>query len=247
MNWRSATSVLEAKLGELVEPTQRDAGIDSESTSLADSLFERLSEAIVTGKFAPGSKLSEPRLASRYGVSRGPLREAIRRLEERKLVTRLPRQGVRVIVPSSAMAGELFRIREVLEGLAAREAARNATPEEVAELRSMLAAHAEALAGPDAMIYWQATANSDFHFKIARMSRSQHLFELLCGEYYTLFRLFRMRHRIVPGRAKRALIEHVRIVDAIEDADADLAELLMRRHIASARVGIESNEIRHGL
>ena len=224
-----------------------DIEIDDETTSLADSLFERLSEAIVTGKFVAGSKLSEPRLAHRYGVSRGPLREAIRRLEERKLVTRLPRQGVRVIVPTSAMAAELFRIREVLEGLAAREAARNATAQDVADLRNMLTGHADALAGPDAMVYWQATANSDFHFKIARMARSQHLFDLLCGEYYTLFRLFRMKHSIVPGRAKRALIEHVRIVDAIEDGDADLAEMLMRRHIMSARLGIETSDAQHDI
>ena len=221
-------------------PEPADVAANANSL-LADSLFERLCEAIVTGKIAPGSKLSEPRLASQYGVSRGPLREAIRRLEERKLVTRLPRQGVRVIVPTREMADELFRIREVLEGLAAREAARNATAEEVAELRTMLAQHGAALARPDAMLYWQDTANSDFHFFIARIGRSQHLFDLLCGEYYTLFRLFRMRHRIVPGRAQRALLEHERIVDAIADGDEELAEMLMRRHIATARSGLAAN------
>ncbi|MGP1667746.1 MAG: GntR family transcriptional regulator, partial [Rhodanobacter sp.] len=122
-----------------IKQSELETEIDDEATSLADSLFERLSEAIVTGEFEAGSKLSEPRLATRYRVSRGPIREAIRRLEERKLVTRLPRQGVRVIVPTSALAAELFRIREVLEGLAARQAACNATKDEVATLRAMLA------------------------------------------------------------------------------------------------------------
>jgi DNA-binding GntR family transcriptional regulator len=84
-----------------------DVALDPHS-SLADALFERLSEAIVQGEFAPGVKLSEPRLAARFGVSRGSLREAIRRLEERKLVTRTLRQGVRVIVPSRTAAIELF-------------------------------------------------------------------------------------------------------------------------------------------
>ena len=205
---------------------------------LTDHLFEELSEAIVIGTFAPGSKLSEPRLAAQYGVSRGPLREAIRRLEERRLVTRLPRQGVRVVVPTPEDALELFTIREVLEGLAARHAAENGTDAEIGELRAMLARHHEALSQPDAMIYWQATANSDFHFMVARIGRNQHLFDLLCGEYYTLFRLYRMQHRIVPGRAQRALMEHERIVDAIADRDAELAEMLMRRHIASARKGL---------
>jgi DNA-binding GntR family transcriptional regulator len=205
---------------------------------LTDQLFEQLSEAIVLGTFAPGIKLSEPRLAAQYGVSRGPLREAIRRLEERKLVTRAPRQGVRVVVPSPNDALELFTIREVLEGLAARQAAENATDAEIDELRAMLARHREALSKPDAMVYWQATANSDFHFMIVRVGRNQHLFDLLCGEYYTLFRLYRMQHRIVPGRAQRALSEHERIVEAIADRDAELAEMLMRRHIASARSGL---------
>jgi DNA-binding GntR family transcriptional regulator len=211
------------------------------SASLVDALFERISEAIVSGEFAPGAKLSEPRLAARFGVSRGPLREAIRRLEERKLVTRTPRQGVKVVMPSRQAAIELFQMREVLEGLAAREAAHNATPEDVAELRAMLARHAEALSRPDAMVYWQATANSDFHFFVARLSRNQRLFDLLCGEYYTILRLYRMQHRIVPGRAQRALMEHGRIVDAIADGDGELAELLMRRHITAARGGIEKS------
>ena len=205
---------------------------------LTDQLFEQLSEAIVVGTFAPGAKLSEPRLAAQYGVSRGPLREAIRRLEERKLVTRAPRQGARVVVPTPGDALELFTIREVLEGLAARHAAENATDAEIDELRAMLAHHRDALSKPDAMIYWLASANSDFHFMIARVGRNQHLFDLLCGEYYTLFRLYRMQHRIVPGRAQRALAEHERIVEAIADRDAELSEILMRRHIASARVGL---------
>lgn len=205
---------------------------------LTDQLFEQLSEAIVVGTLAPGTKLSEPRLAAQYGVSRGPLREAIRRLEERKLVTRAPRQGARVVVPTPGDALELFTIREVLEGLAARHAAENGTDAEIDQLRAMLAHHRDALSKPDAMVYWQATANSDFHFMIARIGRNQHLFDLLCGEYYTLFRLYRMQHRIVPGRAQRALAEHERIVEAIADRDAELSEILMRRHIASARMGL---------
>src|SRR5690606_619472 len=156
---------------------------------LTDQLFEQLSEAIVAGTFAAGAKLSEPRLAAQYGVRRGPVREAIRRREERRLVTRTPRQGVRVVVPTPEDALELFTIREVLEGLAARQAAENALDSEIDALRAMLAHHREALSQPDAMVYWQATANSDFHFMVARIGRNQHLFDLLCGEYYTLFRL----------------------------------------------------------
>jgi DNA-binding GntR family transcriptional regulator len=214
---------------------------DGDESSLADALFARLSEEIVSGAFAPGEKLSEPRLATRFGVSRGPLREAIRRLEERKLVERAPRQGVRVVTPSLDRAVELFKIREVLEGLAAREAANHATPEDVAALRAMLAEHRLRLDRPDAMVYWQATANSDFHFFIARLARNAQLFDLLCNEYYTLFRMYRMQHRIVPGRALKALAEHERIVSAIAEGDGELAEVLMRRHVSSARLALEAS------
>lgn len=222
---------------------RRSEGGETESAvqPLVDRLFEQLSEAIVRGELAPGSKLSEPRLAAQYGVSRAPLREAMRRLEERKLVVRTPRQGARVVVPSLAAAVELFKIREVLEGLAAREAARLARPEEVRRLRQMLAGHRAALEQPDAMVYWQATANSDFHFMVARIARSDHLFDLLCNEYYTLFRVYRMQHRILPGRAQQALREHELVVDAIAEGDGGFAELLMRRHIASARHGLETS------
>ncbi len=219
----------------------RSAAAPEEGLPLADALFSSISEAIVKGEFGPGAKLSEPRLAARYGVSRGPLREAIRRLEERRLVQRSPRQGVRVVVPSLETALELFKIREVLEGLAAREAAHHCTPAEAAALRAMLATHRAALEQPDAMLYWQDTANSDFHFSVARLARSAQLFDLLCNEYYTLFRLYRMQHRIVPGRALKALAEHERIAAAVADHDAELAEYLMRRHIASARKGLEAS------
>ncbi|MGV3651288.1 MAG: GntR family transcriptional regulator, partial [Devosia sp.] len=133
------------------------------------------------------------------------------------------------------------KIREVLEGLAAREAAIHATPGDVAALRAMLAQHRLRLDRADAMVYWQATANADFHFEIARLARNDQLFDLLCNEYYTLFRLYRMQHRIVPGRALRALQEHERIVGAIADRDGELAEFLMRRHIASARLSLEAS------
>lgn len=201
-----------------------------------------MSEAIVMGQFAPGSKLSEPRLSVLYGVSRAPLREAILRLEARKLVTRMPRQSVRVVLPSLEAALELFAMREVLEGLAAREAAHRATREEIADLVAMLAEHRTTLDRPDAMIYWQASTNSDFHFMIARIARNRHLFDVLCGEHYSLLRLYRMQHRIVPGRAKQALREHERIVEAISEGDGELAELLMRRHVASARAGLAAGE-----
>lgn len=131
---------------------------------------------------------------------------------------------------------ELFLVREALEGMAARMAAINATDAEIAQLRAAVTLPAG----------WPANSSEasdgeydqldrDFHVAIAQCSRIPMLIDLLCGELYPLLRLYRgtpTGHR--PHR-QRALQEHQRVVAAIEDRDADLSEILMRRHILSAR------------
>src|ERR1700722_2070314 len=118
-----------------------------ESGTLAEQVFCRLSAAILAGELAPGAKISEPALAKQYGVSRGPLREALHRLQERKLITRSPNQGPRVVKPSAAVLAELFVVREDLEGMAARLAATHATDAEIARLRAAVTENAVGLSG----------------------------------------------------------------------------------------------------
>lgn len=209
------------------------------SVTIADRAFSAISNAILSGELPQGSKISEPELSRKLGISRGPLREAIRRLEERKLVTSLPRLGARVVELTPARLSEIYTIREALEGISAREAARHITAEEIENLRSLLRAHGEQLERADGSMYAQGLADDDFHFAIARYSRNETLFRLLCDEYYQLIRLFRQQHKVVSGRARRAYVEHCRILDALADHDCDLAELLMRRHISAARQGME--------
>lgn len=213
-------------------------GTEGDEQTLSDRAFRQISDAIVRGDIKPGAKLSEPDLSRRLGVSRGPLREAIRRLEERRLVTRTPRLGARVVMITHEMMSETFAIREVLEGLAAREAAGRITDAQVDELHAMLDAH-EVLLDRGSRGYVQNGADEDFHFAIVRYSRNASLFQLLCDEYYQLIRLYRYQHAIVSGRAQRAFIEHQRIAAAIADRDADLAEMLMRRHIQASRANME--------
>lgn len=215
-----------------------DDGLD---LTAADRLFGLLSEAIVRGEMTPGAKISEPELATRFGTSRAPLREAIRRLEERKLVTRVAHQGARVTVLSPARIREVYLVREVLEGAAAREAARRMSTEDLQELQRLLADHEARIASND--VYLQGDADDDFHFRIIRASGNATLESLLLDEYYLLIRMLRRQLRQVPGRARRALFEHRRIADALADRDGDLAELLMRRHIAAARDSIEQTLI----
>jgi DNA-binding GntR family transcriptional regulator len=203
-------------------------------TTLAEQLFRTLNQAILDGELAPGSKISEPALARRYGVSRGPLREALHRLQERRLITRSANQGARVVQLSAQGLAEIFTVREALEGIAAREAATKATPDERHALTQTLLRHRAELSDADGPNRPPLTANRDFHFLIAQASRNPLLIQLLCLELYPLLRLYRGGGE--PSEPVwRALEEHQRILDAIDDRDPELAELQMRRHIAAAR------------
>jgi DNA-binding GntR family transcriptional regulator len=93
--------------------------MSEEAVTLADQIFSRIRQEIVEGRIPPGSKMSEPELARRFGISRGPLREALGRLEG-KLVERTPRVGVRVIALSRPDLDQLLTIREALEGMGCR-------------------------------------------------------------------------------------------------------------------------------
>ncbi len=202
--------------------------------TLSQQLFRRLSEAIISGELPAGSKLSEPILARRYGVSRGPLREALNRLQGRRLVTQSPHVGARVATLSAQVLEETFVVREALEGMAARQAAERASDEDIAALHRAYARHvAAAREGGDGPV-WRS-GDEDFHVLIARASRNPTLIRMLTEDFYQLVRFYRSRLVHIRGRGKRTIAEHRRILEAIEDRDGELAEMQMRRHIASAR------------
>ena len=96
---------------------------EERAVTIADKVFAQIQRAIVEGAIPPGSKISEPELARTYGISRGPLREAIRRLEGCKLVEIKPNVGAKVVSLNISQAIEIYEIRESLEGLASRLAA----------------------------------------------------------------------------------------------------------------------------
>jgi DNA-binding GntR family transcriptional regulator len=205
----------------------------------ADRVFAEIERAIVTGEFAPHSRLGEEALAARFGVSRGPLREALRRLEGRGLVVRLPHAGVRVVSLTRTDLVELYEIRANLEGLACRLATQRMTGEEIDALEALLQRHANDEHLRLGESYFQEHGAFDFHFVIARLSRSRRLEQLLCHDYYSLTRMLRFRTRHKPGRPQQAYKDHLRIWDALRERDADLAEILMRRHVEAARRELE--------
>lgn len=204
-------------------------------STLADTVFSQIRTSIVKGELAPGSKVNEPQLSKQYGISRGPLREAIRRLEGCKLVEITPHVGAKVISLNSEQAIEIYEIRESLEGLACRLAAQKANEEDCSNLRDLLANHELQIQSENGRLYYQKEGDLDFHYLIVQLSGNSRLFNLLCDELYHLLRLYRVQTSSSPSRPLQAFKEHHQIVDAIENGDGELAELLMRRHIASAK------------
>ncbi len=223
----------------VIPDTHESETANPDPQTLSDRLSEELITAVVRGEIAPGDKINEPVLARRFQVSRGPLREAIRRLEGLHLVTRVPHAGARVVTLDSAQLSEIYQMREALEGMAARLAARNMSADEVADLKKLLDAHEQQIEAAGGNEYYQREGDFDIHYRIIRGSGNQRLSNFLCGELYHLIRMFRYRSSLVASRPQRALAEHRAITEAIEQHDEELAEMLMRRHIGSARKSIE--------
>ena len=213
--------------------------ISSDSATLSEQVFRSIQAAIICGDIAPGSKISEPELARTYGISRGPLREAIHRLEGQRLLVRVPHVGARVVALSHAELIELYEIRESLESMACRLAAQRMTLAEVNQLRSVLDTHERDAAFQAGVGYYQQEGDYDFHYKIIQGSGNHMLMQLLTEELYQLVRMYRIQYSTTPNRPQQAFKEHHGILDAIAAGDGELAELLMRRHIAASRRNIE--------
>ena len=210
-----------------------------QAQSLVDVVAERLEAAIISGQLEPGRRLSEQALATSLGVSRGPLREAIRRLEGRKLLERTPNIGVRVAALSLRDLNEILLVREALEGLACGLAALNMPGAEIAALRKLLDSHEKQKSVQENKGYYQESKDFDFHFRIVAGSGNERLQQMLTGDLYYLLRVYRYKSSTKPGRAMEALQEHRDIVSALERRDPQRAEQAMREHLRHARRYVE--------
>lgn len=205
-----------------------------EQGTLADIASHRLAQSIVTGELAQGQKLNEAELAERFGMGRGPLREALRHLEGMRLVNRIPNVGARVVVLDRKTLSDLYAVREALEGMACRIAAARMTDDEIDQLRKLLDSHEKQINKQGGKVYSQKEGDLDFHYQIARGSRNQMLMDMLGSEQYQLLRMCRYRTSRNAERTGPALQQHRHIVEALAQRDGELAEMLMRRHIQGA-------------
>ena len=209
-----------------------------EDRTLSDKTTTALREAIVNGTIAAGEKLNEPRLAEQFNVSRGPLRDAIRRLVAMRLVTHVPHQGASVVTLDAKSVIELYEVREALEGKAAGLAAQNMSDEEISKLRDLLDIHRQHYEKNDGE-YMQEGGDFDCHYLIIKGSVNDMLANQLLNELYHLIRMFRYQTSRFKSRSNRALIEHEQLIYAIEQHDSEMAEMVMRRHISRAKTSIE--------
>ncbi|MCF2947155.1 GntR family transcriptional regulator [Paraglaciecola aquimarina] len=209
------------------------------NTTRADSVFTDLRTRIVEGEITPSSKLSEPELAKYYQISRSTLRDALSRIEACGLVERKANIGYRVVALSTEGLLELFQVRESLEGMACRLAAQNMSENQIVQLNELLNIHQQDEPLQRGQGYIQQEGDLDFHYQIVMGSGNKQLIRLLCEELYYLVRMYRYQFGMPSPRAKRAFNEHQNIIQAITDKDGELAEILMRRHIAASRLNVE--------
>lgn len=203
----------------------------------ADKTFYRLRSDIVEGVISAGAKLSETELSTKYEVSRAVVREAINRLEACHIVERKANVGARVVSLTPTGLVELYQVREALEGMAARLAAKYMTDEEIEQLKALLDHHYQEVKSGES--YYQEAGDVDFHYRIVVGSKNQHLIDILIDGLYHLVRMYRVQLGMAGPRVSTAFDEHRHIVQAIANRDEELAEMLMRRHILYSKNNIE--------
>lgn len=206
--------------------------------SLDEVAYQIIRKAILSPKgVEAGDRLDERELADGLGISRTPIREAIRRLEAEGLVRRAPRRGAFVADLSPDAIDELFSIREVLEGLAARLAAERGTDKEFAALRATYRRYASGVETHSFEVILDQ--DTEFHDLIARASRNERL-QTTIRMFRDQLRLLRTRSVRIAGRSEKSLAEMGQVLDAIIGRSAEEAERAMRLHIGRARQDVLS-------
>jgi DNA-binding GntR family transcriptional regulator len=205
--------------------------------SLQERTYQALRNALLNAEFAVGERIFETEVAQMLGVSRVPVREAVRRLQQDGLLEVRPRSGIYVASISQEEADDIYRIRAALEGTAAALAAERVTEEELDELAALLERQEKEArqAARTTRSQSRVVARADqFHRAVHVYARSPRLFELLELIYGQVMH-FRNITLSMPGRAEAATHGHHELYDALRRHDSKEAERIMREHIDSAR------------
>ncbi|MFN4058429.1 MAG: GntR family transcriptional regulator [Roseinatronobacter sp.] len=204
-------------------PTETDPKLPQ-----GQSAYDRLLDDIRSGQLAPGARLREVELAERLGISRTPVREAIRLLEVDGLVEHLPRQGASLRRLAYTEVMELYEMRAVLEGTAARLASRSASDLELRELAEINAEMINAENPADT-----SRLNRLFHAALINAAKNRYLQRAIASMERTLL-ILGPSTLYDPTRAQAAAQEHAGLLEALHARDGAQAEALMHAHIEAA-------------
>lgn len=195
--------------------------------TLREIILENIRDAIVSGSLKAGSRVSEPELAERYGISRTPIREAFRQLESEGYLTVVPRRGAVVREFSPKDVEEFYAIKSIMEGYAARQACEKLSKKDLDRLQVINNKLAEMAINGDIKHFFKI--HSDFHELFIKAADNEKLHELIAG-LVTKFQRLRLTSLSLPGRMVISVREHEKIIDAFRNKDADLAEALVRKN-----------------
>jgi len=204
-----------------------------ERTNLRDQVYDILKRRIIFKEIESGNKINEEELARSLGVSRTPIRETLLRLEHEGIVKIIPRRGAFVVSQSKDKVIDLFQVREVMEGLVARLAAKNMNHELLDRLKLCLGKVSSGDGDNDRLLKY-TPADVEFHAILLEASDNE-LLKNMMESVNTHLQMVRLRTVALPGRPEQTVQEHYEIVAAIEKRDSTLAEKLMRKHVASVR------------
>jgi DNA-binding GntR family transcriptional regulator len=210
-----------------------------EVQSLKSRTYDALKTAIASMNIYDENaqlRLDERALSLRFGVSRTPLREALAQLEQEGLVRIVPRRGIYIARRTKVEILEMITVWAALESMAARLATEVASDEEIAGLHPLVDAIASS--GVDAHMYEYSDANISFHAAIIGLSRCQLVIDIANG-LFTHVRGIRRRTIFEKDRARRSIVDHKDIVEALETRNAERAERLVREHTLKLRDHVE--------
>lgn len=205
------------------------------SVRAVDKAYDAVRSGIIAGRYLAGARLTEQEIATAVGVSRTPVREALRRLDAEGLVEFTPNLGAVVTVWSDADADEVFDLRAMLESYGARRATLRATPEQVAELKSLAETqYRESVDRASGHLERIAELNSRFHRRLQEAAASTRLSRALAAliEAPLMMRTFQI---YTPEDLERSAMHHLEIVRALEARDPEWAASVMLSHVHAAR------------
>ncbi len=202
---------------------------------LRDVVFNTLRQAIIKGELKPGERLLEIQLAGKLGVSRTPIREAIRKLELEGLVTMIPRRGATVAGITKKHLQDVLEIRKALEELAIELACGRMTEEELAELEEQQKRFEADIASDDSLML--ANIDEGFHDRIYASTRNERLVQMLDNLREQMYR-YRLEYIKDKDKRQMVIVEHNRIIRALSLRHVEEARQAIREHIDNQEITV---------